>query len=271
MPLVSISAKDIDTAGIKVDTDLPVDWINRELSDTEAEAKAPGHLSARLSKTANNIVVRGDVTASVTMPCARCLAPTNIEIQGELSLLLQPAPAAHGVPGSRSGRGGAAHDKAGSGGSGGGETSMWARAAAKAIPEWGSASPAKSAKGEGSKPAGKAKAAGATGSGKGSKKAKEPEYEFAAEEAEHDTYDGETVVLDDFVREALLLELPNFPLCSEACPGIRPAELAPGAEPSAASERVDPRLAPLGALRAKKAHQTPEDTGKPTKKKSNKE
>ncbi|NUQ75433.1 MAG: DUF177 domain-containing protein [Polyangiaceae bacterium] len=282
MPLVSISAKDIDTAGIKVDTDLPADWITRELSDTDAEAKAPGHLAARLSKTGNSIVVRGDVTAGVTMPCARCLTPATIDLKGELSLLLHPAPAAHGAAAAKAARGGAAPEKAGEG-------AMWARAAAKTIPEWGAKAQASGEK------AGKA----APGSGKGSKKAKEAEYEFSAEEAEHDTYDGETVVLDDFIREALLLELPNFPLCSEACPGIRPAEPAPGALPSAASERVDPRLAPLGALKAslakseaingkgsaptaksptkaakspaKKAKQGPEGAGKPKTKKSNKE
>ena len=183
---------------------------------------------------------------------------------------------------------------------------MWARAAAKAIPEWGAATPSK---GEGSASAGKGSAGkGSAGAGKGvgagkgsaskaARKAKDPEYEFAPEEAEHDTYDGETVVLDDFIREALLLELPNFPLCSEACPGIRPAEPAPGVEPSAPGERVDPRLAPLGALKAtlaksedmngkgsapaaksaskapaKKAKAAPEGAGKPKKKtKSNKE
>jgi uncharacterized protein len=75
----------------------------------------------------------------------------------------------------------------------------------------------------------------------------EPEYEFSSDEADEDTYDGETVVLDPFIREAILLEVPNFPLCSEACPGIRPAA-APAAAPVAA---VDPRLAPLSALRAK--------------------
>jgi uncharacterized protein len=83
------------------------------------------------------------------------------------------------------------------------------------------------------------------GAPKGKGKGKDPEYEFLAGEADVDTYDGETVVLDQFVREAILLEMPNFPLCSEACPGIgrdaRPAgELAVPA---------DPRLAPLGALR----------------------
>ena len=48
------------------------------------------------------------------------------------------------------------------------------------------------------------------------------EYEFSSEEADVDEYDGEVVILDDFVREAILLELPNFPLCSESCTGICP-------------------------------------------------
>jgi uncharacterized protein len=75
----------------------------------------------------------------------------------------------------------------------------------------------------------------------------EDEYEFSSAEADEDTYDGETVVLDPFIREAILLEIPNFPLCSEACPGIRPA-----AEPAALpAKTIDPRLAPLSALRAK--------------------
>lgn len=72
------------------------------------------------------------------------------------------------------------------------------------------------------------------------------EYEFNAHEAEIDTYDGENVVLDDFVREAIILEVPSFPLCRESCPGI---PSAPGAaEPR---EEIDPRLAPLSAFRKK--------------------
>lgn len=46
------------------------------------------------------------------------------------------------------------------------------------------------------------------------------EPEFDADEADVATYDGETVVLDPLVREALLLELPISPLCDEACPGM---------------------------------------------------
>jgi len=57
-------------------------------------------------------------------------------------------------------------------------------------------------------------------------------------------YDGDSLVLDDWVRDELLLGIPMIPLCSEACPGIRPqaVESAPGAH-------VDPRLRPLISLK----------------------
>ena len=68
------------------------------------------------------------------------------------------------------------------------------------------------------------------------------ETEFGDEDADNDTYAGDEVVLDRFVREAILLESPIFPLCSEACEGIRPAsDSAPGSEGAV----TDPRLLPL--------------------------
>ncbi len=63
-------------------------------------------------------------------------------------------------------------------------------------------------------------------------------------------YDGENIVLDDLVRDELLLGIPMIPLCSEACPGIRPERLSSDA-PSAAEENIDPRLRPLLRLRNK--------------------
>lgn len=85
-------------------------------------------------------------------------------------------------------------------------------------------------------PAPRAQGGAPSGHGKGNGE-RELEYEFSAPEADLDVYDGETVVLDGFVREAILLELPSFPLCSEACPGIGRA-----APESAAEEQ--PPLAP---------------------------
>lgn len=78
------------------------------------------------------------------------------------------------------------------------------------------------------------------------------EVEYTLEDGEADTlpYDGETVVLDDLVRDELLLGIPMIPLCSDDCPGMSPA---PGKGPDAPSEKkdIDPRLAPLMAFRDK--------------------
>ncbi len=61
--------------------------------------------------------------------------------------------------------------------------------------------------------------------GKGSKGGQEEEEEEAPPDADMIAYDGETLVLDDLVRDELLLAVPMIPLCSEACPGIsRPPE-----------------------------------------------
>lgn len=84
------------------------------------------------------------------------------------------------------------------------------------------------------------------------RKVKNPvEHEFGADEAQSDTYSDDEVVLDGFLREAILLELPIFPLCSEECPGIGP--VPPQAAPLAEEPpQLDPRLAPLLAFQKKK-------------------
>lgn len=72
------------------------------------------------------------------------------------------------------------------------------------------------------------------------------EEETDVTDADLDTYEGEELVLDPFLREAILLEVPPFPLCSTDCPGIAP----PPARSDEGSGDIDPRLAPL--LRFKK-------------------
>lgn len=215
MSQIVVTANDIDVSGLALELTLPVEWLNAALADADVSAVAPGHLTVRLSRSGDDVVVRGRIKANVSTPCARCLRPATVDVDAELSLLLRPvakadpAPRAHG-----------------------------ARPAAKVDPA----------------PHGHGRdhAAGQNGAAKKSAKVKEPEYEFSAVEADTDTYDGETVVLDPFVREVILLEMPNFPLCSEACPGIGPA--APEGEADvAASPALDPRLAPLSALREKLA------------------
>jgi uncharacterized protein len=187
MSLLSVTAHDIDAAGLTLDAELPAAWLDAELADASVTVQQPGQVHVRLSRTGDDVIVRGRVRAAFTVPCARCTQPAAVAVDTELTLLLQPAP----------------------------------KAALR--------TPANPAKGK-SKTNGKA----------------DEEYEFTAAEADSDTYDGETVELDPFVREAILLEVPNFPLCSEGCPGIRPAA-APAPEES--EPRIDPRLAPLADVK----------------------
>lgn len=89
----------------------------------------------------------------------------------------------------------------------------------------------------------------------------EPEAELSDEDVAADTFTGEQIVLDEFVREQLLLEFPMFPLRSDlrsaASAAIGPAPENPeanateflGSQPTesdvAERENLDPRLAPL--------------------------
>jgi len=220
-PLFAIPAGDIDAAGRSLAADLPVAWLDEQLGDCDMHAAEPGHVSARLSRSGSDMVVHGRVRVVVEVPCARCLEPAKVDVDGELSLLLKPASAA---------------------------------VLAQKAEEQRAATSAKKQPAGAGKGRGKGAEAGAAGGAKGgagkrpSKEKEGPEYEFSSDEAEVDVYDGETVVLDGFIREAILLEIPIFPLCSESCPGIRPASL--GAVEEGHAPTLDPRLAPLGALRA---------------------
>lgn len=85
---------------------------------------------------------------------------------------------------------------------------------------------------------------------KKSRAAEEEELEFSPDEADVAPYDGDTVVLDDVVKDEILLEIPMIPLCSEDCQGISPpAESLPAVEED---NRIDPRLLPLLELSKKK-------------------
>jgi len=79
--------------------------------------------------------------------------------------------------------------------------------------------------------------------------------ELTPEDLERDFYSGDKIVLDDNVREHILLEVPYKPLCREECEGIKvpssisgPADLNRVQGAGAPTEGVDPRLAPLLSL-----------------------
>jgi len=146
-----------------------------------------GAIDVHVSKSGNDVLVRGKVAVQMVIPCARCLTAVTLAPDIELSLLLAPA-----------------------------------------------ATPPSAA------PPRRSPVAGASGN-KSKLAALEEDLSFSPEEADEDTYAGDEVLLDRFVREAILLEAPIFPLCSEACEGIRPAP-----DSTVHPEVVtDPRLLPL--------------------------
>jgi uncharacterized protein len=77
------------------------------------------------------------------------------------------------------------------------------------------------------------------------------EVELEAEDLDRVTFNGHELVLDELVREHLLLECPMQPLCAPDCPGIQiPAGVKPPSDVFGDGS-TDPRLLPLRELRAK--------------------
>ena len=77
------------------------------------------------------------------------------------------------------------------------------------------------------------------------------EIELEADDLDRARFVGHEVILDELVREHLLLECPMQPLCSEGCQGIAiPTKVRPPAE-AFGEGRIDPRLSPLQQLRGK--------------------
>lgn len=89
---------------------------------------------------------------------------------------------------------------------------------------------------------------------KRAKDARAAEVELSDEDLDdgpdYEAYVGDLVVLDELVREQVLLEVPMQPLCREDCTGIEVPEHVRGPAPATVDGKaVDPRLAPLMALR----------------------
>lgn len=194
-----VSIHDIGPSGRELDGALDESWLNRTLGDTEIKAVSgePGTVHARLSLSGRDVVVRGWVKVPVVTPCARCLQPARVVVDTELTLLLAPGPAASSSAPAKRARDAQESRHAGSG------------AAER-------------------KAHGKAKRSDVDRATKSSRGTAHEAYEFASDEADTDTYEGEEVVLDGFIRELILLEMPIFPLCSEQCPGIGAIPEVPG-------------------------------------------
>ena len=172
-----IPIADLDVSGREVKFPVRAAWIRGALEESDATAAGnDGLLDVRVSKSGNDVVVRGHLTADLSVPCARCLEKVALHIDQPLTALMVPA--------------------------------SELRSAAQ-------------------------------------------EEDLSPEELDVMTYSGDTVALDELVRDELLLEIPLIPLCSEDCPGMSPPPTRGSDTGGQASESaIDPRLAPL--LRLKK-------------------
>ncbi|HVU06006.1 MAG TPA: hypothetical protein VHE30_29855 [Polyangiaceae bacterium] len=218
-PLFKVPLADLEYGDKDLDEPIPVEWLRSAFEGTEAVPNGPGSLELTLSKSGREVMARGRARAEVTMPCARTLDPVVYPLESEVFLLLTPRSAAQ--PAARP------------------ERARKAGAAAR---------PGKPGSGEKKGPTGgKPGKPGKHGKGKD----KDAEDALLSDsDAARDTYDGENVVLDPFIKEFLVLELPMFPLRedlrSEDTPAIeRPPEPVEG---RSRGEALDPRLAPLADI-----------------------
>jgi hypothetical protein len=84
--------------------------------------------------------------------------------------------------------------------------------------------------------------------GRPNKRQKKDEPELSSEEAARDTFKGEEIVLDDFFREFILLEIPPYPRRSDLPSPEESISSRPLADPDVEAKPLDPRLAPLLGL-----------------------
>jgi len=207
-PVFQVAARDLERADQRRRWEVPPQWLDWALAESDARSNGtPGSLAVYLKKSGPEVLVKGEVQATVTMPCARTLEPIPVNLAAEIYLLLAPR-----------------------------------RPAKVAKPRGKGELKAAGGKVAGGKPTG----GKAVGGKEHSSKARDDEAAeelLSAELAARDEYDGETIVLDAFVREHLLLELPLFPVKSDL-----PFDQAPATDPPPDEPGIDPRLAPLAEL-----------------------
>jgi uncharacterized metal-binding protein YceD (DUF177 family) len=219
-PELVVPVADLERGPKHVEFGLSEAWLRRALEGTDASVSAPGKLEVTLSKNGADVLVRGMVQADLTMPCVVTLAPVPVPVRTEILLMLSPqtsaAAAAPGTGRRRAPRPGKGAEKGADATEKTAERPGRSKTVGKADGHW------------------------------------EETPILTDETAGRDTYDGHEVVLDDFAREFLILELPMFPRRSDlpteqsaANPPLPADSLPEGDKP------LDPRLSPLAELKSR--------------------
>lgn len=91
-PELSVAVRDLDAAGKAFRFPLRAAWIRGSVEGTDVSATDhDGLLDVRLSKSGNDVVLRGTLSVELVVPCARCLEPARVPIHESLSALFVPA------------------------------------------------------------------------------------------------------------------------------------------------------------------------------------
>lgn len=231
-----VPLRDLDDGPKTLRGEIGVEWLGHALQGTEATPTGEkGSVDLELSKSGQQVLVRGTVAVAVTVPCARTLAPIDLQLKPEILLLLRrvdPPPNRAQATSRHAGR------KQGK--------------QAQSLRSAGGSQHAQ----ERHRPGGRS-----------TKSERKGGWEHGAEltslDAAQDTFEGEQIVLDSFLREFIVLELPMFPVRQDlpslpvdaraSAPGSR--KEPGGSDPTPAPARadaestVDPRLAPLAELK----------------------
>ncbi len=197
------------------------EWLRKLLEDTDVEPAGTndGQLDLVLTKNGADVLVQGQLTVHLSVPCARTLDPALYRVRPEVFLLLVPSTKQvgdHGPKGKRAERARAAREKH--------EKNQ------------------------------KAKKSAASGW--------ESDPELSDQDAAQDTYSGDQIVLDHFLREFILLEVPMIPLredlrgtpfeANPALPGTDGTRSTADATSSGSADKpLDPRFSALAELKAR--------------------
>jgi uncharacterized metal-binding protein YceD (DUF177 family) len=218
-PDLVIPVADLDRGPKQVEFVLSDAWLRRALEGTDATVVAPGKLDVTLSKTGTSVLVRGQLVVDLTLPCVITLDPVPVPVRVDVLLMLLPK---------------------------GGATTEHEGHVARRKPRAPKADEAEPPAKKGSERSSRSKSSGKS----------EGHWEetpiLSDEIAGQDTYEGHEVVLDHFVREFLILELPMFPRRSDL-PTDEPAANPPlPADSQAGGDKpLDPRLSPLAELKSR--------------------
>jgi uncharacterized protein len=84
-------------------------------------------------------------------------------------------------------------------------------------------------------------------------------FTYSSSEADSYTVVDDSLVLEDIIRDAVVLDLPFQPVCKPECYGLDPAtgEKLTSAESSQATQDIDPRWRELGKLLESDGQQAP--------------